>query len=525
MRQADPVNILLVDDQPAKLLSYEAILGDLGENLLKAGSGAEALECLLKHDVAVVLVDVCMPGLDGFELAAMIRKHPRFQRTAIILVSAIHFTDIDRMKGYESGAVDYVSVPVIPEVLRAKVTVFSDLYRKTQQLEALNRTLEERVRERTAEVEALLARLVEGDRRKDDFLALLAHELRNPLNPIRSAVHVLRMQGATEQQLRWSEEVIDRQVDHLTRLIDDLLDISRITRNDLQLRLSTIELADVVQAAIEASRPLVEQQRHQLIVELPKEPVPLDADHIRLSQVFMNLLNNAAKYTPESGRIWLTARIEDQEVVVSVRDTGIGFSEDKLPHLFEMFFRAEDSQDRSQGGLGIGLSLVRSLVDMHKGTVVASSPGPGKGSEFVVRLPVSERVAAPRKVEEPQPKRITRRILVVDDNKDSADSLALLLRFSGSEVEAAHDGLEAIAKAEAFRPDVVLMDIGMPKLNGYDAARRIRQQPWGRTMVLIAQTGWGQGEDRRLAEEAGFNAHIVKPVEPATLIRMLSELP
>jgi CheY-like chemotaxis protein len=193
--------------------------------------------------------------------------------------------------------------------------------------------------------------------------------------------------------------------------------------------------------------------------------------------------------------------------------------------LFEMFFRAEDSQERSQGGLGIGLSLVRSLVDMHKGTVIASSPGPGKGSAFTVRLPVSAGTVAPRKVEESEPKRVARRILVVDDNKDSADSLALLLRFSGSEVEAAHDGLEAIAKAEAFRPDVVLMDIGMPKLNGYDAARRIRQQPWGRSMVLIAQTGWGQGEDRRLAEEAGFNAHIVKPVEPATLIRMLSELP
>jgi signal transduction histidine kinase len=527
MKQADPVSILLVDDQPAKLLSYEAILGDLGETLLTANSGAEALECLLKHDVAVVLVDVCMPGLDGFELASMIRKHPRFQRTAIILVSAIHFTDIDRMKGYDSGAVDYVSVPVIPEVLRAKVTIFADLYRKTKQLEELNRSLEERVRDRTAEVEGLMARLVEGDRRKDDFLALLAHELRNPLNPIRSAVHVLRMKGATDEQLRWSERVIDRQVDHLTRLIDDLLDISRITRNDLQLRTGPIELADVVQAAIEASRPLVEQQRHQLIVDLPQAPVTLEADHIRLSQVFMNLLNNAAKYTPECGRIWLTARLEEPgEVVVSVRDTGVGFSPDKLPHLFEMFFRAEDTLQRSQGGLGIGLSLVRSLVEMHKGTVVASSPGPGRGSEFIVRLPVSSLPAPVRKeVEQPEAKRVTRKILVVDDNKDSADSLALLLRFSGSEVQAAHDGLEAVEKAEAFRPDVVLMDIGMPKLNGYDAARKIREQPWGRTMVLIAQTGWGQGEDRRLAEEAGFNAHIVKPVEPATLIRMLSELP
>jgi signal transduction histidine kinase len=526
MTQQEPVNILLVDDQPAKLLSYEAILGDLGETLIKARSGSEALECLLKNDVAVVLVDVCMPGLDGFELASMIRKHPRFQRTAIILVSAIHFTDIDRMKGYGCGAVDYVSVPVIPEVLRAKVTIFADLYRKTQQLEELNRSLEARVRERTAEVEALLARLVEGDRRKDDFLALLAHELRNPLNPIRSAVHVLRMQEATDEQLRWSEQVIDRQVDHLTRLIDDLLDISRITRNDLQLRLDTIELADVIQTAIEASRPLVERQRHELILDLPRDPVCLEADHVRLSQVFMNLLNNAAKYTPEGGTIWLTAEVEDAGTVrVTVRDTGVGFSPDKLPHLFEMFFRAEDSQERSQGGLGIGLSLVRSLVDMHKGSVSASSPGKGQGSEFVVRLPRSDKKAARQKEAAPEAKRVARRILVVDDNKDSADSLALLLRFSGSEVEAAHDGVEAVAKAETFRPDVVLMDIGMPKLNGYDAARKIRQQPWGRTMVLIAQTGWGQGEDRRLAEEAGFNAHLVKPVEPATLIRMLSELP
>jgi signal transduction histidine kinase len=532
MTSTDPVSILLVDDQPAKLLSYEAILEDLGENLIKAGSGSEALECLLKHDVAVVLMDVCMPGLDGFELASMIRKHPRFQRTPIILVSAIHFTDLDRLKGYNCGAVDYVSVPVIPEVLRAKVAVFADLHRKTQQLEDLNRSLEQRVAERTAEVEALLARLVEGDRRKDDFLALLAHELRNPLNPIRSAVQVLRTRGASDEELRWSEAVIDRQVDHLKRLIDDLLDISRITRNDLQLRTEQVSLNDVLMAAVETSRPLIEERRHELRLQLPERPVYLEADVVRLSQVFMNLLNNAAKYTPDGGRIVLDARFEESatgpaEIVVTVRDTGIGFSSDKLPHLFEMFFRAGDPLNRSQGGLGIGLSLVRSLVTMHQGRVEAESAGIGEGSTFTVRLPAASEQQARLPAAAPAPREMPparRRILVVDDNKDSADSLALLLQFSGNEVEAAYDGLQALAAAESFRPEVILMDIGMPNLNGYEAARRIREQPWGRQMVLIAQTGWGQRDDRLRAVEAGFDAHLVKPVEPQSLIRMIAEL-
>jgi PAS domain S-box-containing protein len=370
----------------------------------------------------------------------------------------------------------------------------------------------------------LLNALRESDRRKDEFLATLAHELRNPLAPIRNAVQVLNIKGSQVPEARWSREIIERQVAHLTRLIDDLLEISRITRNELDLRKRRVTLDEVIAGAVEATRPLIAASGHDLTVSLPPAPVYLDGDLVRLSQAFLNLLNNAAKYTEPNGRIWLRAEREGDTAVVRVQDTGVGVSPDKLPLLFEMFYQVDRSHERSKGGLGIGLALVRRLIEAHGGTVEARSAGVGRGSEFIVRLPVlTDQPAEPSAdtaVERPVSAE-SARILVVDDNRDSADSLTAFLRLTGNDVYSAYDGVEAIEAAERHRPDVVLLDIGMPGMNGEEACRRIRSEPWGADMMLIALTGWGQEEDRRRTAAAGFDAHLVKPIDPADVMALL----
>jgi PAS domain S-box-containing protein len=368
--------------------------------------------------------------------------------------------------------------------------------------------------------------LRDADRRKDEFLATLAHELRNPLAPIRNAVKILIAKGPPVPELQWARGVIDRQVQIMARLLEDLLDVSRISRNTLELRSEQVDLGDLVEAAVETSRPVIDAGGHKLSVTLPPEPIRLDADPLRLEQVLANLLTNAAKYTEEGGRIWLTAERQGSDVVVSVKDSGIGIAAEMLPHIFGIFSQAKPAVGRAQGGLGIGLSLVRGLVELHGGTIQAHSAGVGQGSEFVVRLPVAtatptQKPGPPSAANEEVP--ATRcRILIVDDNRDGADSLARLLQLMGNEVGTAYDGEEAVKAAGSLQPDVVLLDIGMPKLNGYDACRRIRQQTWGKEMFLIALTGWGQEEDRRRTEEAGFNHHIVKPVDPAALLQLLA---
>lgn len=372
----------------------------------------------------------------------------------------------------------------------------------------------------------LLNELKEADHRKDEFLATLAHELRNPLAPVRNAVQVLRLKGPDEPELRWGRDVIERQIEHLTRLIDDLMDLSRISRNKLELRKQRIELAEVIKGAVESSRPSMEQSGHELTVTLPPQPIYLNGDMVRLAQVFLNLLTNAAKYTERGGRIWLTAEQDGSDVEIRVRDTGVGIPPEKLPRLFEMFFQVDRTLERSQGGLGIGLSLVRRLVELHGGRVEARSEGVGKGSEFIVHLPVLIEKPTPLPSREPsgngKAKAAGRRILVVDDNRDAADSLAMLLRLTGNVVHTAYDGLEGVEAAERFQPEVALFDIGMPKLNGYDACRRIREEAWGKGLLLIAMTGWGQEEDRRRTMEAGFNTHLVKPVDPTVLMNLLA---
>jgi PAS domain S-box-containing protein len=372
----------------------------------------------------------------------------------------------------------------------------------------------------------LASDLADADRRKDEFLATLAHELRNPLAPLTNMLEVVRRSGHDESALRSAVDMMARQTSQLVRLVDDLLDLSRITHNRLDLRRSRVDLASVIRQAAQASRPLCESAGHTLRVTLPTDPVPVDADPVRLTQVFGNLINNSCKYTPPGGTVDVTMERSATEAVIVVRDTGIGIPRDKLESIFEMFSQVDPSLERSQGGLGIGLTLVRRLVLMHGGTVVARSDGVHRGSEFTVRLPVASAPApvavathAPRAPAHVQP----RRVLIVDDNRDAASSLAMLLELEGHKTVVAHDGPTALEAAERHRPDVMLLDIGLPRMNGYDVGRAVRREPWGATLTLIALTGWGQAEDRRRSQEAGFDGHLVKPVDPATLLELLAQ--
>ncbi len=369
--------------------------------------------------------------------------------------------------------------------------------------------------------------LREADRRKDEFLATLAHELRNPLAPIRNAIQVVKLTDDRAVRER-AREMMDRQLGHMVRLIDDLLDMSRITRGKLDLRNERVDVSTIVTQAVETVRPLVEAAGHDLSVALPTGPVYLDGDPVRLAQVFSNLLNNAAKYTEAGGRIRLAVERQGSDVVVGVRDTGVGIPADMLPRVFDLFTQVDSARKWAQGGLGIGLTLVRRLVEMHGGSVEARSDGPGKGSEFVVRLPVAVEAQPHSKAGRAEDRPIPQsslRVLVVDDNRDGADSLAEMLRILGNDTRTAYDGEEAVAAAADYRPDVVLLDIGLPRLNGYEACRRIRAQPGGKGVILIAQTGWGQEEDIRLSREAGFDRHLVKPVDPYDLMQVLADMP
>ncbi len=563
------VNILLVDDQPARLLSYETILAELGQNLVCAHSGVEALERLMKDEYALVLLDVSMPGMDGFETAAMIHDHPRFEKTPIIFVTGVHDSEFDRLKGYKLGAVDYVSIPVVPEILRSKVSVLVELHLQRRTLQQLNRSLAdansqlaqanttlqaEKTREleqfnrdlqqANAELEqansALQAEIAvrtraevalkEADRRKDEFLAILAHELRNPLAPIRNAVEIMGRLPIDNPQMKWSRDVIDRQAAHLTRLVDDLLDISRITRGIIRLASEPVQISGVVARAIEALQPVIAEHGHELTIDCPEDGVFVKGDATRLVQILGNLLNNAARYTNPGGKIALSVRCNESHVELSVRDNGIGIPQESVSKLFHLFSRLEGSEQRTTGGLGIGLALVRKLVEMHGGEVTVFSKGLNEGSEFTVRLPTLTHVAeeltssAANAVQLETLAVSPRRILIADDNQDALDTLALLLECDGHSVFKAADGAAAVKQAEACRPDLVFLDIGMPMLDGYEAAAEIRKQEWGRDVVLVALTGWGQRGDIEKSRAAGFDSHLVKPVSSENLAAILAQL-
>lgn len=375
------------------------------------------------------------------------------------------------------------------------------------------------VTERTRVEQALR----DASQRKDEFLAMLAHELRNPLAAIRNAVQILMQKEGDADTVRSAAEILNRQVGHMVRQVDDLLDVSRISRGKIELRKERTELVPIVNLAVETIRPNCESLGHQISVTLPTRPLYVAADAIRLTQVIGNLLNNACKFTDCGGRIVLTVEDEGDHAAIRVRDTGIGLAPDQLGRIFDLFAQVDNSLERARDGLGLGLTLVKKLVELHDGTVEARSDGPGHGSEFVVRVPLlAGAPPVPARPARSKPETSPRRILVVDDNRDSADSLAMLLKLMGHTVDTAHDGVEGVEKAATFRGDVILLDIGMPRLNGYEAARQIRAQHQ-QGLRLVALTGWGQEEDRRRSEEAGFDAHLVKPVDLEALTKLLAE--
>jgi signal transduction histidine kinase/CheY-like chemotaxis protein len=404
-------------------------------------------------------------------------------------------------------------------------TVAESLRLRVQNLDLLN-TLERRVRERTEKLGRSEEALRDADRRKDEFLAVLGHELRNPLAPIRTAVHLMQMPGASDAMMRWGREIIDRQIDHLTRLVDDLLDVSRIVQGKISLHENSVEIGVVIDHAVEASRPLISGRQHQLSVSVPDNPVWVTGDFVRLAQIVSNLLNNAAKYTDIGGTISLTAGATESWVTIRVQDSGIGIGEKMLPHVFDLFTQADHTLARTQGGLGIGLTLVKRLVEMHGGRAEAHSEGAGLGSEFIVHLPRRPAPLSPTRGNGASAAqglfKTAIRVLVVDDNQDAAESLALLMRCEGHTVLIAYDGGTALAQLSQFRPHAVLLDIGMPGMDGFEVVREMRAREATRTAVIVAVTGYGQPDDRARARAAGFTDHVTKPIDPVKLLSVLN---
>jgi signal transduction histidine kinase/DNA-binding response OmpR family regulator len=704
---AGKANILVVDDRPDKHVVFRAILDELEQNLYTATSGEEALRHVLQRDFAVILLDVNMPGLDGLETAALIRSRTKSAHIPIIFITADYTDEMRISRGYSLGAVDYLSSPVVPEILRSKVRVFVDLFLLAEQAkrraeehlalaeERAARSAAERANARfafLAQASAALARSLEfdptanelmrlavpfladaaaltfpgeegieartelswssaltgeplccesvpavecswwrdaiarvqgsgvsesfpdlsaphptngptgapaaqpeiprgsplhslviipllargrtigvislgttsagrtidadlvavasdvasraaialdnallyrkihdQDRRKNEFLAMLSHELRNPLAPITNAVHVMQTNDTDGKRHDWAREVIGRQVRQLSRLVDDLLDVSRITQNKIELKIEAVDVAAVVAVAVETVRPLIDAQEHALSVLLPEQPMLIRGDFARLAQVLANLLNNAAKYTDRKGRIALTAEQEGAEIVFRIRDSGIGIPASALPTIFELFTQVEQTLDRAQGGLGIGLTLVERLVQMQGGSVSAFSAGKNLGSEFTVRLPampVDQRVAAGRRAAEryaaSSPGEFA--VLIVDDNRDATDSMAMLLAMEGYDVRVAYDGPQALDAVRTARPDVILLDIGLPGMDGFQVAQRVRADPINSSIVIVAVSGYGQEEHRSRSSQAGCDHHLVKPIEPAVVSELLASL-
>jgi signal transduction histidine kinase len=532
----DDAPILVVDDQPLNLDAIDALLAQTGCRIVRANTADQALLALLEQDFAAIVLDIKMPGMNGIELADLIKARPRSRHVPILFLTAHMFNERDVLRGYGAGAVDYLTKPVHAEILRSKIAVFVDLFRKTRELKRMNDALRHEVQERERAEEALRvanhdleARVLErtqaleqADRRKDEFLAVLGHELRNPLAPILAAIEVMHT-TVPEAERDHARDVVRRQVRQMARLIDDLLDVGRITSDRFVLQSSVVDLDAIVSAAVETSRPLIRERIQELEVSLPPGPVRITADAARLSQVLANILTNAAKYTPAGGRIALKVDAAPDGLTIRIRDTGIGIPADMLSGIFDLFVRLEDGG----GGLGIGLALARQLVHLHGGRIEATSEGPGRGSEFSVWLPPAV-FAAPDASQPVAPvdsaKRRGLRVLVVDDNNDAADMMAVMLGRWGHEARSAYEGSTALEVAAAFQPEVVLLDLGLPGMDGYAVANRLREQPWASEVTIFAVTGRGQEEDRQRSMANGFQEHIVKPVVPDQLKSLLAKI-
>lgn len=559
--RALPGDILVVDDNPANLLAIEAALGDLAGRVVRAHSGPTALRCLLGQEFALILLDVQMPSMDGFQTARLIRQRARSQHTPIIFFTAYMRDDRDIRQAYELGAVDFLFKPIVPEVLRAKASVFVDLQRRAAEIaqqekllrkherreheleleeqrrrleeealrqrmtdqEKLNAELQTKASELTATVRKLEsaerelsrtnARLARADRRKDEFLAVLAHELRNPLAPLVTSLDLLKTCGPGTDKKRLDRTVaaMARQVTHLRRLVDDLLDVSRITSDKLDLRRAPLDLREVVEHAVATSRPELELRNQHLTLSLPDSPVCVEGDFVRLAQVIANLLNNAARYSNEGSSISLACLTNGSAALVHVTDAGQGISPELLPRVFDIFVQ----QQRGGGGLGIGLTLVKRLVEMHKGKVLVHSDGKNKGTRFTIELPLSTARAQhfPPKTPLPAPLEPLR-VVIIDDNQDIRETAGELLQSWGHEVATASTGGTGVELIVRQRPDVAIVDIGLPDIDGCAVARKVRRifnngRPGG--LRLVAMTGFGSDDDRQRAAAAGFDAVLIKP--------------
>jgi signal transduction histidine kinase len=527
-------DILVVDDNQTNLIAIEAALASLGRPLVLAHSGVEALARLLDQDFALIILDVAMPGMDGFETAKLVRTRERNRATPIIFITGLSWQDDAVLRGYELGAFDFLMKPIRPEVLRAKATVFVQLQERTIELaqkaeelrraqtRAYERELQAQRRRFEAEVlERQMQQLAETDRRKDEFLAILSHELRNPLQPLQTAVEVLEHDPDAPVPAR-IRAIIQRQVHHITRLVDDLLDIARLNAGKLELRREPVSLAAIVEEAVQACAPAIDARRQVLAIEGGGGPAIVYGDPVRLVQVVCNLLQNAVKYTEPGGRIRVEWGTEAEHGFIRVIDTGRGIAEELVPTIFDMFIQERTTSDGA-GGLGLGLGLVKRLVEMHGGTARASSPGPGRGSTFEISISLAERAAADRggPGRAAAPGASPLRALVCDDALDLRELVADLLRLRGHEVTVVEDGPTAVELICRDKPDVALIDIGLPDMDGYEVARQVRAKLGDARPRLIAMTGYGTANDRTTAFEAGFDAHIVKPATADQILRAL----
>jgi signal transduction histidine kinase len=528
---SDKPKILVVNDDPASLLALTSLLEQWADEsnyeVLSARSGQDALRQVLRNDFAVILLDVNMPGMDGFETAEAIHQRPRSADIPIIFVTAFLADEIDRLKAYQRGAADFMFTPVIPQVLRAKVQVFVALAMKNEQLKRQAEKLSQRTTELTATNKRLVREMEERraaeakSSAKDEFLAMLGHELRNPLSAISSASALLGMPGVGAESSGRARMIIQRQTQHLSRIVDDLLDLSRAMSGKILLSRKRLDLATLVSGCLDTFRATGRTAGYTIGTDL--QPGWVDGDSTRLEQIATNLIDNALKYTPSGGKIDIGIRAEDGDIVLTVRDSGVGIASDLLPHVFDVFVQGAISIDRSQGGLGIGLSLVRRLVELHGGAVSASSEGNSSGSTFQIRLPCAEAEATHEEAAGSASTGGQQTILLIEDNDDGREMMATMLESFGYPVFQARDGLEGVRIAGDKMPDVALVDIGLPGIDGYEVARRLRAEPQTREIRLIALTGYGLAEDQQRVLDAGFDLHLVKPVELEALLEQLAE--
>jgi signal transduction histidine kinase/CheY-like chemotaxis protein len=506
-----------VEEQPhAQRVHHAVLLDHLQDLLMRMGrSLGESQDAYTGQHFLPAATHGLQRWEVGWSLSEVVRDH---QILRLVILDFFEET-LERHLNYRE--VLAISL-ALDEAIGASVVAYSN--GRDAYLRQLEESRTEESKQAQTRLEEQAAALKEADRRKNEFLAILAHELRNPLAPIRNAVQVLSLQDPPDPAVQWPREVIERQVQQLNRMVDDLLDVARITQAKFNLQREPVELGTVIAQAVETSQPLIEARKHQLSVIPPSKPIWIEGDEVRLAQVVANLLNNAAKYTQEGGKISLAVERNENQVEIRVRDTGIGIPADLLPRVFDPFIQEERSPDRAQGGLGIGLALVRSLVELHGGTVEAKSAGRGQGSEFALHLPILPEPpasVAQRGKSDGHLKMPGRRVLVVDDNVDSAETLALLLRLGGHQVETAYSGRTALESARLNRPEIVMLDIGMPGMDGLEVARRLRDELGLKDVVLVAMTGYGQDEDRRRSQIAGFNSHLVKPVDLDRLNNLL----